>query len=69
MKTWQLNLSLAAALVVGATAVPCLSENLHLDAETAARMAVEASTLTVAAADRVEATQSQRGARVRRSDR
>jgi len=58
MKTWQLNLSLAAALVVGATAVPCLSENLHLDAETAARMAVEASTLTVAAADRVEATQS-----------
>ncbi len=58
MKTRQLSYPLVAALVVGAAAVPCHSEILYLDAEVAARMAVEASTLTVAAADRVEATQS-----------
>ena len=58
MNTWQLNFTLAAALVLGATAVPSHSEILHLDAEEAAQMAVRASNLTVAAADRVEASQS-----------
>jgi len=58
MNTLQLHTALAAALVVGATAVPCHSETLHLDGEQAAQMAVEASALTVAGADRVEATQS-----------
>jgi outer membrane protein TolC len=58
MNTLQFHIVLAAALVVGATAVPCHSENLHLDAEEAAQMAVRASTLTAAAADRVEASQS-----------
>jgi len=58
MNTQPLHIALAAALVVGATAVPCHSETLHLDAEEAAQMAVQASTLTAAAADRVEASQS-----------
>jgi outer membrane protein TolC len=58
MNTLQLHIALVAALVVGATAVPCHSETLHLDAEEAAHMAVQASTLTAAAADRVEASQS-----------
>ena len=58
MNTQQLHFALAVALFVGATAIPCHSENLHLDAEEAAQMAVRASTLTVAAADRVEASQS-----------
>jgi len=58
MNTLQFHIVLAAALVVGTTAVPCHSENLHLDAEEAAKMAVQASTLTAAAADRVDASQS-----------
>ena len=40
-----------------AGALPAATATLTLDADTAAQMAVEASTLTLAAADRVEASQ------------
>ncbi len=45
-------------VVIAFAATPAAAESLRLDAETAARMAVQASTLTVAAADRVEASAS-----------
>jgi outer membrane protein len=39
-------------------AIPAWAQTVRLDGETSARLALEASTLTLAAADRVEATQS-----------
>jgi len=58
MKAMQTHLALVIALAVAMVAAPGRAETLSLDAEVAARMAVHASTLTVAAADRVEASQS-----------
>jgi len=58
MKNYQFHLVLAPSLAVAMVAVPGHSQTVNLDAETAARMAVQASTLTTAAADRVEASQS-----------
>ena len=46
----------AASLVAGASIA--LAETLVVDAESSARMAIEASTLTLAATDRVEATEA-----------
>ncbi len=58
MKTHQLHLSLVWSLAIAMIAVPGHSQTVNLDAETAADMAVQASTLTIAAAERVDATQS-----------
>jgi len=44
------------SLILLAAAAPAAAQSVRLDAETAARMAVEASTLTEAAADRVQAS-------------
>ncbi len=48
--------SLGPSLIVLAMTGPAAAQSVRLDAETAARMAVEASTLTEAAADRVQAS-------------
>ena len=58
MKTQQLHLVLAASLAVATIAAPGHTETMKLDAELAARMAAQASTLTAAAANRVEASES-----------
>jgi outer membrane protein TolC len=49
---------LAPILMVVATAPSVSAQSIHLDAETAAEMAIKASALTEAASDRVEASQS-----------
>ncbi len=49
---------LEPTLIILAMTVPAAAQSVRLDAETAARMAVEASTLTEAAADRVLASVS-----------
>lgn len=58
MMTKKLHLALATSFAVAAAVVPGHTETLNLDAETAARMAVQASTLTMAAANRVESSAS-----------
>jgi len=56
MKKPQLRFFLCALISLAAT--PAMAQTVRLDAETAARMAVQASTRTVAAADRVQASMS-----------
>ena len=54
MKTHLIHNALATMFFLGLWAPPCSGQTLHIDAEKAASMALEASNLTVAAAASIE---------------